>query len=933
MVSCLEVKMQDRSANNRSETPMGFASWHSQHQEVLGMVSRLEAALDVADASSIACAAQQLHQALSPHHAAEETELFPLLDEVGAHDLQEQLLRDHREIGGLLQQVAETSPEAGWRLSRLVREHLEMEERLLLPLLKGRSLWPSEALEAEGYLILEKRLVAPETWSFVVLAPQVARGRKPGQFFMVAPFSHSERIPLTLAGGDARKGWIRFIMQEVGATTRAMGKLSAGDRLYAVAGPLGTPTELLAEGTIVLVAGGYGSAAILPAAQALHAKGQRVITILGGRSRERVLLAEELEAASNELIITTDDGSMGRKDIVTGPLKEILEREPVAEVVAVGPVPMMQAVAEQTRPYGVFTLVSLNATMVDGTGMCGGCRVSVGGEVKFACFDGPDFDGHKVDFNLLRMRQGWYRSEEQTAKDHVCHLGLHDRSATDAQLPIIEPVMDLGADFDWRTADLTALKAPQRMKIPRQQMATQDAEVRINNFQEVNLGFTADQARLESARCIQCKKPACVEACPVGIDIPGFIREISAGDTAAAARTLKESSSLPAVCGRVCPQERQCESKCVVGLKGDSVSIGRLERFAAESLLREDAELPPVAPSTGRKVAVVGAGPAGLTVAGELVRKGHDVTVFDALHKPGGVLLYGIPEFRLPNHIVAVEVNALRRMGVHFVMNTLVGRSMTLAELRSEFDAVFMGTGAGLPRMLGVAGEEQKGVYTANEFLTRINLMRADRFPDSGTPVTVRKNVIVVGCGNTAMDCARAARRMGLALGGDTRVTIVYRRTGNESTARVEEVEHAREEGVFFQWLTNPVAIRGNEQGWIQEMECAVMELGEAGPDGRRSPRDTGQRITIPCDTLVIALGFGVNPLIAQTESRLRTLRGGVVQVDEATGETSVPGVFAGGDVITGGATVILAMGQGRRAAEAMHQYLGACPSNRRRPR
>jgi glutamate synthase (NADPH/NADH) small chain len=897
--------------------------WHALHREAMGMISRLERALDGGDWKAVDEACRWIYEVLRPHNEAEEVELFPLLDELGAEELQEQLLAEHREMWDLTLQLlagidnaSATDPEAsrdlGQRLIRLVREHIETEERLMLPLLKGKSIWPTEHPE-EGYLILEKRLLAPETWSFIVQAPMVARGRKPGQFFMVSPFEKSERIPLTLAGGDARRGWIRFVMQEVGATTKAMGKLSAGDRLYAVAGPLGQPTELVEEGTVVLVAGGYGSAAILPAAELLKAKGQRVLTILGGRSRERVLLAEELEAASDELLITTDDGSLGRKGIVLDPLKEILEREPVAEVVAVGPVPMMQAVSELTRPYGVYTLVSLNATMVDGTGMCGGCRVSVGGQVKFACFDGPDFDGHQVDFSVLRMRQGWYKDLEQQAHHHICNLGLSEVPATEEQLPSLEPV----ADFDWRSEDLSALKPAQRMKIPRQQMGVQEPERRITNFQEVNLGFTAEQARLEAARCLQCKKPACVEGCPVGIDIPGFLREIVAGDTAAAARVLKESSSLPSVCGRVCPQEKQCEARCVTGIKGDSVSIGRLERFAADSLLRDDAELPPVAPPTGKKVAVVGAGPAGLTVAGDLVKKGHAVTVFDALHKPGGVLLYGIPEFRLPNRIVDVEVNALRRMGVTFVMNTLVGRSLTLAELLEDFDTVFMGTGAGLPKMLGIPGEEHKGIYTANEFLTRINLMRADLFPEHGTPVTVGKDVIVVGCGNTAMDCARAAKRM-----GQGNVTVVYRRTEKESTARIEEVEHAQEEGIDFKWLTSPVELHGNEQGWIHEAECAVMELGEPGPDGRRSPRDTGRRITIPCDTLVVALGFAVNPLIAQTESRLRTLKGGVVVVNEETGETTVPGVFAGGDVITGGATVILAMGQGKRAAAAMHEKL-----------
>ncbi|HJV89365.1 MAG TPA: NAD(P)-dependent oxidoreductase, partial [Holophagaceae bacterium] len=343
---------------------------------------------------------------------------------------------------------------------------------------------------------------------------------------------------------------------------------------------------------------------------------------------------------------------------------------------------------------------------------------------------------------------------------------------------------------------------------------------------------------------------------------------------------------------------------------------GRLERYASDSLLGQ-CDLTHQAPRTGKRVAVVGAGPAGLTVAGELAKQGHDVTVYDALHKPGGVLLYGIPEFRLPNRIVDQEVETLRHLGVTFVLNTLVGRSITLTELQDRFDAVFMGTGAGLPRMMGIPGEELKGIYTANEFLTRINLMRADLFPEHTTPVTVGEHAIVVGCGNTAMDAARCARRMGAKS-----VTVLYRRTKNEASARIEEMEHAEEEGIHFRWLTTPVQLIGNEQGWLQAAQCAVMETTEPGPDGRRGVKMTDTRVLIPCETLIVALGFDVNPLLAQTEQGLRTLRGGVVVVDEATGETSLPGVYAGGDVITGGATVILAMGQGRRAAAAMHAQL-----------
>ena len=917
--------MSDSSIQAIRSGNLPTPNWHATHEEALSRLARLAEALAASDWKGVDQGARWIYEVLRPHNEAEERELFPLLEEIGAEALHQRLHEDHRQMWDLnLQLLAEINdgqvraPRSltllGQRLVDLIQDHIEAEEYLMLPLLKGRSLYCSDAETQDGYLILEKKLVAPETWSFIVQAPQVARGRKPGQFFMVAPFPESERIPLTLAGGDARKGYIHFIMQEVGSTTQAMGKLSAGDRLFAVAGPMGAPTELVEEGTIVLMAGGYGSAAILPAAEELHAKGRRVITILGGRSAERVLLADELGAASAELIVTTDDGSLGRKGLVTDALKDIIAREPVAQVVAVGPLPMMRAVADLTKPHDIFTLVSLNAIMVDGTGMCGGCRVSVGGEVKFACFDGPDFDGHKVDFNMLRMRQDWYKSEEKdVCSPEDCKIGRVAASGpVDYSQYLNEPVTDL----DWKSLSLETIKPSQKMKIPRQEMACQPPELRVCNFDEVSLGLSAEQAKLEAARCIMSKHPACIDGCPVSIDIPAFLMEIVRDNAQGAARIIKKSSSLGSVCGRVCPQEKQCEIKCVIGIKGQPVSIGRLERFAADSMLGST-ELPPIDPPTGKKVAVIGAGPAGLTVAGELVKKGHSITVYDAFHKPGGVMLYGIPEFRLPNKIVDQEVDTLRRLGVNFVMNTLVGRSMTLEDLRKENDAIFMGTGAGLPKMTGIPGEEFKGVYTANEFLTRINLMRADLFPAYTTPVTVGKNVIIVGAGNTAMDAARAARRMGAE-----HVTIVYRRTIKESTARAEELEHAHEEGVEFKFLTTPVQLHGNEKGWMTHAECAVMVLGEPGPDGRRSPKMTDERIMIPCETLVVALGFDVNPLIAMTDKGLKTLKGGVVVVDEETGETTIPGVYAGGDVITGGATVILAMGQGRRAAAAIQKRL-----------
>ncbi len=828
------------------------------------------------------------------------SQLIPLLEKVGAEALVEAWRLDADELWD-----RDLRKKDNAHVERFIvdlRDHLDTAEDLLLPLVKAQLKVPDD----RPYLILEKELLAPETWSFVVQAPLVARGRKPGQFIMVSPFERSERIPLTLVGGDAEKGYIRFVMMEVGETTRTMAKMDVGEALYAVAGPMGTPTELVREGTVVLVAGGYGAGAVLTAAEVLHARGQRVITILGGRSRERVLLTSELQSMSAELLITTDDGSWGRQGRVTDTLQDVLSREPVAQVIAVGPMPMMEAVATQTLPFKIPTLVSLNALMVDGTGMCGGCRVNVGGEVKFACFHGPDFDGHKVDFAGLRSRQSWYQEDE----DHRCRI---DRRALPPEV-IREQVQEV---HPGEGARCPQIKGAERAKIQRQDMPCQTPEARILNFKEVAIGYSHEQACLEAQRCLQCKKPLCVEGCPVGIDIPAFIREIVEGTPAKGGEILKRFSALPAVCGRVCPQELQCEAKCVVGIKGKSVAIGRLERYAADALLRSGSASNPAKPTpTGKRVAVVGAGPAGLAVAGELVQKGHAITVYDAFSQPGGVLRYGIPEFRLPNAIVDAEVQSLRDQGVQFVMNTLIGRSLSLDDLQRDFDAVFLGTGAGLPKLLRIPGEDAKGVYTANEFLTRVNLMRADLFPEYGTPVTVGKHVIVVGCGNTAMDAARCARRLG------AEVTVMYRRSVQESTARHEELEHAIEEGVNFRWLTTPVSLQVDEDGWIRTAECARMELTEAGSDGRRGVRDTGERERVEVDTFIVALGCAVNPLLAETDSRLQTLRGGVVRVDDETGETTLPGVFAGGDVITGGATVILAMGQAHRAAQAMDRYL-----------
>ncbi len=451
-------------------------------------------------------------------------------------------------------------------------------------------------------------------------------------------------------------------------------------------------------------------------------------------------------------------------------------------------------------------------------------------------------------------------------------------------------------------------------------MPEQAAEKRRRNFDEVPLGYTPEMAMEEAARCLQCKSPACAEGCPVEIDIPAFIGLIKEGKYIEAITSVWEKNSLPAVCGRVCPQEIQCEGKCILAKKGEPVAIGNLERFAADYARSHGAaEIPSPAPSTGKRVAVVGSGPAGLTVAGDLIAKGHEVTVYEAFHKPGGVLVYGIPEFRLPKEIVFAEVALLERQGVNLLCNTVVGRTVTLDELFAEnYNAIFLGVGAGLPTFMNLPGENLIGILSANEYLTRANLMKAYRFPDYDTPIPRGKRVAVLGAGNVAMDSARTAMRLGAES-----VQIVYRRSRQEMPARTAEIHHAEEEGIEFFLLTNPTRFIGNDSGRVCGMECLKMELGEPDASGRRRPIPIeGSEFRLECDLVIVAVGSGANPLLTHSTEGLKLNKWGYIDADPETGKTSLKGVWAGGDIVTGSATVILAMGAGRKAADSMHSYL-----------
>jgi homotetrameric NADPH-dependent glutamate synthase len=776
------------------------------------------------------------------------------------------------------------------------------------------------------FIITLRKQLGPTTFLWDVKAPDVARAARPGHFVMARIDGRGERIPLTVADFDAQQGTVTVVIQAVGKTTFEMMGLREGDAILDFIGPLGLPSHIRTlPGTVVLVGGGLGVAPIYPQLREYKQMGNRTISIVGFRNRDLVFWEDQFREVSDQLIVTTDDGSYGRKGFVTAALAEVMAREKgISEVVAIGPIPMMKACAELTRPFGVPTVVSLNSIMVDGTGMCGSCRVTVGGKMKFACVDGADFDGHLVNFDELSLRQKRFAREEKAAmerfRDESARLAsfrggpeLNGKVVSACELPEPQPAPP-------------GPRVPKNLKtIPpeRSPMRQQPPEARVKNFDEVALGLDLEGALREADRCLRCKKPRCIPGCPVGIDIPGFIAALQHKDIRRSYQILKASNTLPAVCGRVCPQESQCEVTCVVGAKYEPVAIGRLERFVADAAMGRGWEEPPPAASggTGKKAAIIGSGPSGLACAGDLARAGVGVTIFEALHVAGGVLKYGIPEFRLPDAIIDAEIENMKKMGVEVRLDTVIGKLFTIPLLMSEmgYAAVFVGTGAGSPKFAGIPGEAFNGVFSANEFLTRVNLMRGHKQPLYDTPVGMGKRVAVVGAGNTAMDSCRVAKRMGAE-----KVTVVYRRTRHESPARVEELEHAIEEGIEFQWLTAPVEILGDQAGWVTGMRVQKMELGEPDSSGRRSPVPVpGSEYPIDVDTVIYALGTTANPIIAQTTPGLATNKWGYLQTDERTGMTSIPGVFAGGDIVTGAATVILAMGAGRRAAQGMLEYMG----------
>lgn len=756
--------------------------------------------------------------------------------------------------------------------------------------------------------IVGKEFFSEKVVKLEVEAPLIARSRKAGHFVIVRVGEKGERMPLTIAEADVKKGTITLVVQEVGLSSTKLCQLEVGDYITDVVGPLGQATHIEKFGTVVCAGGGVGVAPMLPIVQALKAAGNRVITVLAGRTKELIILEKEMRASSDEVIIMTDDGSYGQKGLVTEGVEAVILREKVDKCFAIGPAIMMKFVCLLTKKYDIPTDVSLNTIMVDGTGMCGACRITVGGKTKFVCVDGPEFDGHQVDFDEMLKRMGAFKEIEREEIHKLDHLEeAHAAALNDRTAP-------------WREELRKAMKPKERTAIPRVKMNELDPEYRSHTcLEEVNQGLTAEQARTEASRCLDCANPTCMTGCPVGINIPSFIKNIERGEFLEAAKVLKETSALPAVCGRVCPQEKQCESKCIhLKMGHEAVAIGYLERFAAD-YERESGQisLPEVAQPNGIKVAVIGSGPAGLSFAGDMAKLGYEVTVFEALHEIGGVLKYGIPEFRLPNKIVDVEIENLSKLGVTFVKDCIVGKTISVEDLKADgFQGIFVASGAGLPNFMNIPGENSINIMSSNEYLTRVNLMDAAN-PESDTPVAFGKRVAVIGGGNTAMDSVRTAKRLGAE-----KAMIIYRRSEQEMPARLEEVKHAKEEGVEFLTLHNPIEYKADEKGRVKQVVLQKMELGEPDASGRRSPVPIPGAIeTLDIDLAIVSVGVSPNPIVPHSIPGLELGRKGTIAVNENM-ESSIPMIYAGGDIVRGGATVILAMGDGRRAAAAMHQQL-----------
>ena len=774
--------------------------------------------------------------------------------------------------------------------------------------------------------IINKTQFSEKVFCLEVEAPLIAKSCRPGNFIIIRVDTNSERVPYTIAKSDAEKGTLTLVIQEVGLSSTKLCSLNVGDSILDIVGPLGSPSHIENYGTVICAGGGIGIAAILPILTALKQVGNKVISILAGRTKELVIMIDDVRKYSDEVVIMTDDGSLGEKGVITLGMEQIIEQEHIDHILAIGPPIMMKFCSLTAKKHNIPNTVSLNTIMVDGTGMCGACRLTIGGKTKFVCIDGPEFNGDLVDWDEMFKRMATFKDVERNEMEHydehisTKYATIHPCSTTvttnNHKFELLPDTTTSLTDrnAEWRVALRKELKPKERRAIERAKMPELSPEYRITTrTEEVNKGLTEPMALLEAKRCLDCANPSCVEGCPVNINIPSFIKNIDRGDYLSAAKVLKHNSALPAVCGRVCPQEKQCESRCIhLKMKEPAVAIGYLERFAAD-YEREHGSNTPISTiqKNNLKIAVVGSGPSGLSFAGCMAQQGFDVYVFEALHEIGGVLKYGIPEFRLPNKIVDAEIRNLEILGVHFQKDCIVGKTISVDELEQKgFKGIFIGSGAGLPNFMGIPGENLINVMSSNEYLTRINLMDAAD-PKTDTPINIGKHVLVVGGGNTAMDSCRTARR----LGAD--VTIVYRRSEVEMPARAEEIKHAKEEGIHFLTLHNPQKYLADEQGKVCGAILDVMQLGEPDESGRRRPESTGKTVNIKCDQVIVAVGVSPNPLVPKSIKNLTLGRKDTIVVNDKM-ESSHPMIYAGGDIVRGGATVILAMGDGRKAAQNM---------------
>ena len=780
--------------------------------------------------------------------------------------------------------------------------------------------------------IIEKRQFSEKVFLFKIEAPLIAKSRKAGNFVIIRVDKKGERMPLTIADSDTKDGSITLVVQKVGLSSTKLCRLNVGDSVEDVVGPLGSPTHIEKFGTVICAGGGVGTAPMLPIIRALKTAGNRVLSVIAGRNKDLVILEDEVRESSDKLIIMTDDGSKGEKGVITIGMEKLINQEHIDKVFAIGPPIMMKFCCKLTEKYNIPTDVSLNTIMVDGTGMCGACRLSIGGKTKFVCIDGPEFDGALVDWDEMLKRIGTFKEAEQKEMRHFeehlcnnttntpCHATNADNRKDTKKCEDSEETLEqlIDRDSKWRTDMRKTMKPKERMLIERVTMPELAPEYRISHRkEEVNQGLTLEMAMKEAKRCLDCAKPACMEGCPVSINIPSFIKNIERGNIIGAARVLKSTSSLPAVCGRVCPQEKQCESRCLhLKTGGEAVAIGYLERFAADYEREHGGANVEKVKSNGIKIAAVGSGPSSLSFAGEMAKRGYDVHVFEALHEIGGVLKYGIPEFRLPNNIVDAEIENLKKAGVKFTTDCVIGKTIGIEGLKEKgFRGFFVGSGAGLPNFMNIPGENTLNIMSSNEYLTRVNLMNAAD-SDTDTPINFGKRVLVVGGGNTAMDSCRTARRLG------AEVTIVYRRSEAEMPARLEEVRHAKEEGINFLTLHNPIEYIADEDGKVKQAILQIMELGEPDRSGRRRPIPAeGKTLAIDTDQVIVAVGVSPNPLVPNSIKGLELGSKNTIAVNEEMC-SSRPEIYAGGDIVRGGATVILAMGDGRRAAENMDKSI-----------